>query len=59
MEYCKAAANRFELINDPYNNKRICFKCKYNFFERLDLTRIIEDSRFLFIKDNVVYFERY
>lgn len=58
MGYCEAAADRFELIADPYNNKRICYKNKYDFFERLDLIRIMEDTRFLFIKDNIVYFER-
>lgn len=57
MNYCIAAADRFEAIADPYNNGRICYKSRNNFFERLDMTRILEDLNFLFIHNDVVYFK--
>ena len=43
MKYCEAASDLFILIDDPYDNGRICYKNKYNFFERKDLMRIIEE----------------
>jgi len=56
MKYCIAAADRFEQIPDPYNNGRICFKSKNTFFDRTDLTGIMNDPKFLFIVHDIVYF---
>ena len=56
MGYCQAASDRFVLIDDPYGNGRICYKNKYDIWERLDLCQIVRDPKFLFIVSNVVYF---
>ena len=58
MNYCEAACDKFTLIDDPYNNGRICYRANSHFLERLDLKRILEDPKFLFIYDNVVYFDK-
>ena len=57
MNYCIAAADRFEAIPDPYKQGRNCFRNKHEFFERYDLQRILEDENLLFIHDNIVYFK--
>jgi hypothetical protein len=56
MKHLEAAVDRFDSIPDPYNCGRKCFKSKNNFFERYELSRIIEDSKFMFIADGIVYF---
>lgn len=57
MKYLIAASDRFQACPDPFNSNRICFKSNQDFFERLDLTKILEDPNFLFIKDSIVYFK--
>lgn len=56
MNYCQAASDRFVLIDDPHGCNRICYRNKYDLFERLDLQRIMKDPKFLFIANNIVYF---
>jgi len=56
MGHCIAAADRFTPIPDPYGKGRNCFEITHTLLERSNMVEIIKDSAFLFIYNNVVYF---
>jgi hypothetical protein len=57
MRYLQAACDRFHPIPDPQGSNRTCYISNCNLFESYDLKRIMEDPKFLFIHNNIVYFK--
>lgn len=52
MEYL--IRNKYKLIADPYNHGRICFEV--SLAEKTLLSHLLDDPKFLFYADNIVYF---
>jgi len=60
MKYLEAQPDYYERISDPFIEgitARICFKSRNNYFSAKALKSILEDKTFLFIHDNVAYFQ--
>lgn len=46
----------YEQISDPYGHNRICFKATH--ISREDMVALIADEKFMFIANNIVYFDK-
>lgn len=56
MEHIKNNPRRFTLVDDPYENGRICYK--FNFMDMHDMHWICREKSFLFISYSTIYFDK-
>ncbi len=60
MKRLIAQPDRYERIDDPFKTgiyARICFISKSKYIDKQDLTYVVADKTFLFIHDNIMYFQ--